>query len=445
MINILYFIIFISINILSVFSGTVLLLSYGTVAIFLSWLIYLYNRNKVFFISHIYIFYAITSTLIVSIFLEHGVYLIEINTLSHSTNLPIKASFQVFCFIVGSLFIFKTLLKSNLIVVNLTANSNLIIRIFFYLLTIFFIGVLFVIASIYGTPLSHGVHRNDYWTFYAPSWGAIPTYWLMQLTFIFGYFYSKYKQKYDIYFFLGSLITIFLMGERFTGLLYSLVFFSIPLLLTNTQIQLKLSSTKKIIFVCSSIFFISFALYNSFIKSQSSLNPLEQVLMRSSLQSQMWWALEKKAEISPKSSDVILKNYFGWGIAERYSGVYYLMDQVSDQSIVNDRYESNSRFTMSGFINNIYIFGYIFGTFVNFLWGLIFGLITYCFYIGIKSLNIIYVFISFKLLFKIQATLLNGSIPDLFSLETLIFLSMLIFFLRFSQTQITHFDPMKNN
>ena len=167
--------------------------------------------------------------------------------------------------------------------------------------------------------------------------------------------------------------------------------------------------------------------------------------MRSSLQSQMWWALEKKAEISPKSSDVILKNYFGWGIAERYSGVYYLMDQVSDQSIVNDRYESNSRFTMSGFINNIYIFGYIFGTFVNFLWGLIFGLITYCFYIGIKSLNIIYVFISFKLLFKIQATLLNGSIPDLFSLETLIFLSMLIFFLRFSQTQITHFDPMKNN
>ncbi|WP_180173800.1 DUF6418 domain-containing protein [Acinetobacter sp. YH01024] len=425
-----YFILFILIGLGSYFNEN-LIFSYTAILVFFSWIFFLYLKYRNFFISSIYMLYAVVSTVIVSLVLEYGVYLIEVNEVSYSLGLPYKAVFQVFTFLLGSFVVFNFLRKTNLSVVSLKNNNTQIIRYFFRALVVIFLIVIGFIIMRYGTPLQYGVHRNDYWTFYAPSWGSILTYWLMQFTFVFGYFYSKDKDKIDVILFLSILVCIFIMGERFTGLLYSLVFFSIPVLLNKTKIKFNLSFGKKVIFTSLGVIFISYALYSSFIKSQSSLNPLEQATLRASLQAQMWWSLDEITDNLPKDSNLILQKYLGLGTSDRESGVYYLMDQVASREIVDDRFESNSRFTMSGFLNNTYFFGYILGTAVNFFWGVIFGFLTYALYLGILSSNVLFVFAIYKLFFKVQAIILNGAIPDIFSFETLIFLMVMLFFFRF--------------
>ena len=106
------------------------------------------------------------------------------------------------------------------------------------------------------------------------------------------------------------------------------------------------------------------------------------------------------------------------------------MDQVSSPSLVDARFDTQSKFTMSGFFSQVYFFGYWLGAIVNILWGIFFGFLCYLFYLGITANNIIFGFISFKLLYKVQALLLVGSITDLFSLGTLIFTLICMFFLR---------------
>ncbi|HFF5344177.1 TPA: DUF6418 domain-containing protein, partial [Acinetobacter baumannii] len=377
-----------------------LFFSYVSILIFLSWILYVFVKNRDFFISSIYMLYAVISTIIVSLVLEYGIYLIEINEVSYSIGVPYKACFQIFVFLLGSLLVFNFFKKTNLSIVSLNSGNTQIIRYFFRSIVVIFLVIIGFIALKYGTPLQYGVHRNDYWAYYAPTWGSVITYWLMQFTFVFGYFYSKDKSKIDIILFLCILSCIFIMGERFTGLLYSLVFFSLPILLNKTKINFNLSWGRKVIFASLGVIFISYALYSSFIKSQSTLNPLEQATLRTSLQAQMWWSLDKITDNIPQDEDVIIRKYLGFGASDRDSGVYYLMDQVASKEIVDNRFESKSRFTMSGFFSNTYFFGYFLGTFVNFLWGLVFGFLTYSLYLGILSNNVLFVFVIYKLFFK---------------------------------------------
>lgn len=430
MINLLSFFILLSLTFLGSFFDGKVFFSYTSILVFLFWIFYILAKNKDFFISSVYMLYAVISTIIVSLVLEYGIYLIEVNEVSYSLGVPYKASLQIFVFLLGSLFLFNFLKKTNLSVVSLSPSNTQVFRYFFRGIVIVFLVVIGFIALTYGTPLQHGIHRNDYWAYYAPSWGSVLTYWLMQFTFVFGYFYSKDKKKIDFVLFLCILACIFIMGERFTGLLYSLVFFSLPILLNKTKIKFNLSLGRKVIFASLGVIFISYALYSSFIKSQSNLNPLEQATLRASLQAQMWWSLDKITDNKPKDEDVIIEKYLGFGAPDRESGVYYLMDQVASKEIVDNRFESKSRFTMSGFFNNTYFFGYFLGTLVNFLWGAFFGFLTYALYLGVLSNNVLFVFVIYKLFFKVQAIILNASIPDLFSFETILFFMVILFFFR---------------
>ncbi|BDE25932.1 hypothetical protein OCUAc20_44320 [Acinetobacter baumannii] len=147
-------------------------------------------------------------------------------------------------------------------------------------------------------------------------------------------------------------------GREIYRFIVFISFFSLPILLNKTKINFNLSWGRKVIFASLGVIFISYALYSSFIKSQSTLNPLEQATLRTSLQAQMWWSLDKITDNIPQDEDVIIRKYLGFGASDRDSGVYYLMDQVASKEIVDNRFESKSRFTMSGFFSNTYFFGY---------------------------------------------------------------------------------------
>ena len=418
---------------ISLISMNVFLTSILAVIIFLIFLIFLFKNEKDFFLINAYMFYALFSTLLLSLTLEKPIYLIEIDRFTYPLHVPEKALIQLLLFSIGSLTFFYFGKRTNYSVKNLTTSSNFLIKNFFRSLVIICIVIISLIALRYGTPLTHGVHRNDYWTYIAPSWGGAITYWVMQFNFLLGYFYSQKKTKLDLTLFITVLITIFLMGERFTGLMYSLFFFMLPILLNKQKINLNVSKSKMITILIVGFSAISFILYNNFSKIDAYTSPIQSILIRASLQPQMWWALDEITTFNSHGLDIIFERYFGLTSDARNQSVYYLMDQVAPKSIVDARFTTNSRFTMSGIFNNTFIFGYLIGSIINYLWGCFFGLIAYIFYKGILAKNIIFVFFAFKLFFKMQAMLLNGTIPDLFTLETTIFISGCLLFSKLTQ------------
>ncbi|AUX85726.1 hypothetical protein C3F34_06370 [Acinetobacter sp. ACNIH2] len=377
-----------------------------------------------------YALLAMVSTLFISILLENGVFLIEIGQVSYSIDLPVKATIQLSSFLLGAFLLFSFLSRSSLRVINLNESLNQIIIWSCRSLVIIIISILYLIAIKYGTPISHGLHRNDYWTFVAPSWGAALVYFLIQFNFILGLNYSKIKSKIDVFLYGTVILTIILMGERFTGILYSFFFFFIPILVNNTKINIKISAFKKTVFLICALFILGITVLKSFSAIDQNTNPVENVVMRAALQPQMWWALDEQSGAYPRDLGTIFDRYYGFFVSDRVSGTYYLMDQVTSKSLVDARYETKSKFTMSGFFNNVYFFGYFLGALINFLWGLFFGLLCYFLLLGIQCRNILFSFISFKFLYKIQAILLVGSIPDVFSIGTLAFMLICIFFLR---------------
>ncbi len=88
---------------------------------------------------------------------------------------------------------------------------------------------------------------------------------------------------------------------------------------------------------------------------------------------------------------------------------------------------------MSGFFNTYYFFGYFLGFLVNSLYGAFFGLLLYLLFLGLKGNNIIFLLFIFKSITKVEAILLTGNVDDLFSLNTIIFLSVCLLFLYLPQ------------
>ena len=104
---------------------------------------------------------------------------------------------------------------------------------------------------------------------------------------------------------------------------------------------------------------------------------------------------------------------------------------VAPSEIVNQKVDTDSRFTMSGFFNTYYFFGYFLGFLINTLYGLFFGLLLYSLFLGLKGNNIIFILFIFKSITKMTAILVTGNVDDLFSFNTIIFLSICLLFLYF--------------
>ena len=193
---------------LSYYIGKNFIYYIATIIIFIIYLISIYRINRNLIITSSYTIFAMLTTVIISIFLEYKVFLIEINQISYPINLPIKAVFQLISFIFGAGLAFTFFNKSNLQTLNLSPKLNSSINKIIYISILTLSLILILIGLTYGTPTALGLHRNDYWAYVAPSWGAILVYFLIQITFVLGLNYSKKKKKIDLYFYLYILFII---------------------------------------------------------------------------------------------------------------------------------------------------------------------------------------------------------------------------------------------
>ncbi|KGE79126.1 hypothetical protein FP66_15955 [Halomonas salina] len=293
------------------------------------------------------------------------------------------------------------------------------------------IAVLVSIAMLYGTPSEHGVHRMDYWAYYAPTWGGAVAYWIIQLSFPLGYIYAHRKRKIDIAIFFLILMVSVYMGTRFTGLVLACFFFFLPIALLEAKKPLSVFfSWRGAMVLVLLLLLLVTALLASYGTSLS--RAVEMVLARAGVQAQMWWALNDAVGASLMPIGDILGHYFGFGTEKQDSGVYYLMKQVAPMDVVNYRIETGSAFTMSGVFNNVHFFGYALGGLVNVLYGAVFGVSCGLLKKALESRNLIVSLFAFKLMYKLMVVLLTGSTDQVFTLGNVVFFLIIIAFLRLS-------------
>ncbi|MFW2151693.1 DUF6418 domain-containing protein [Acinetobacter gyllenbergii] len=403
---------------------------YYSVFIFLFFVYYLAVKDKNFFIISFYVFFAFVTTIVISLLVEHGTYLLEVDEMSYATGITFKGALTGFLFISSMYFSFKLFQKTNISVRNLNRPSQILIFNLFRLLVASISIVMLLLLLRYGFPLFMGVHRADYWASYAPSWGGVLAFWLVQLAFPLGYMYAKSRSKKDLYLFLGLLIVTILAGSRFTGIMQSLVYFLIPVLVISSKFKIynpKFSVSFGVVFVL----LLSIVL-NSF-DASSKQERQANLGLRIALQAQMWWALDNISTLSPRSTNEIINSYIGVAKNPNDKSVNYLMYLVAPAKSVLSKTETDSTYTMSGFFNSYYFFGYILGGIVNIFWGVFFGFLIFLVYLSIvSSSNILMSFFAFKLLVKVQNILLNGNVDNIFDLSTYFFIVLIFMFLALS-------------
>ncbi|HAV3060856.1 TPA: hypothetical protein JH929_002271 [Acinetobacter baumannii] len=402
-------------------------LDYYSVFVFLLFVYYLAIKDKNFFIISFYVFFAFVTTIIISLLLEHGTYLLEVDEISYATGITFKGALTGFLFISSMYYSFKFFQRTNISVRNLDSTSQNLVFNIFRLLIVSISIVMFLLLLRFGFPLFMGVHRADYWASYAPSWGGVLAFWLVQLAFPLGYIYAKNRLRKDLYLFLGLLIVTILAGSRFTGIMQSLVYFLIPILVMSNKFKIY---NPKFVISFGVVFILLLSIvFNSF--DASSKQEREANLgFRIALQAQMWWALDNISTLSPRPANEIINSYIGLAKNPNEKSVNYLMYLVAPAKSVLAKTETDSTYTMSGFFNSYYFFGYILGGFVNLFWGIIFGVLVFLVYLSIaSSSNILMSFFAFKLLVKIQNILLNGNVDNIFDFSTYIFIILILIFL----------------
>ncbi len=410
-------------------------LNYFSLAVLFVWLIRSFVNYRLQSILLVYVQVILFVTVVVSLILEYGVFLNEVQVWTVASGLPVKASINVFLTITGAQIVIAFSEKNIIGVRPYFSELNRKFSSFARLSAIFGILILCYMAFAYGSPLFHGVHRQDYWFGYAPSWGSTVVYALIQLCFVFGVSYAYWGRRSDVVFLISVLLILVVMGVRFTGLVSALLLFATPIALLNID-RIKLVSARALLYYIALAALISFGLWIGF-ESYSEVGRAERIVSRVALQPQMWWALDQLSGLELKRFDEIIKSYFGIADDARDVGVYYLMYLVAPYGIVERYFETGSSFTSAGIFNNVYFFGYIVGLFVNFFWGAVLGLGFMTMLAALRARDLILTIVAFRLAYKIQAIVVSGNQSSFLGLEIFLLLLVLSFCLYYRRKSFT--------
>ncbi|MEG8988077.1 hypothetical protein VCT25_19400, partial [Acinetobacter baumannii] len=145
-------------------------IDYISIIILVFWFIIAVKRFKVPFLSNIYFSLTVLTTVCISIILEHGIFLTEIQEVTYKTGLPTRASMQVFLLFSGLFYGYSYLDKyiKKVSFFKFDPYSNFLIERSFIAIVFISFLILLGIFLIYGFPFSMSLHRQNYWASYAP-------------------------------------------------------------------------------------------------------------------------------------------------------------------------------------------------------------------------------------------------------------------------------------
>ncbi|WP_152529924.1 DUF6418 domain-containing protein [Serratia fonticola] len=302
-----------------------------------------------------------------------------------------------------------------------SSDINTAVIAFTNILIISLIVVMFYIRIAYGSPNVYGVDRFYYWTNIAPQWGDYAKFILQQLSMLLGLMYVIREKKYYICLFIMSIASQFIVGEKFTGLYLSLIFFFIPIVLINgTNLWDKLTSKKIIFSFLAAAALLIFSAFISYASLSSGVDATAKLVDRVVLQAQMWWAVDFFSPGHVATFDNIISHFFGFGVKENEMGIRYLMKMISPGDVYTIFMNRGITFTNGSPANLIFFFGYPLCLIPAAFLGVILGLTFRVLYEAIRSTDLILSVVAIKLFYVMIRVITMGDVDQLFDIKTIL-------------------------
>jgi hypothetical protein len=285
----------------------------------------------------------------------------------------------------------------------------------------------------YGSPDIYGVDRFYYWTNIAPKWGSYAKFIIQQLSILMGLMYAIKGKKYYIYLLIASILSQFIVGEKFTGLYLSLIFFFMPILIIR-RIDLWSKITSKGVILSSVIIatLLAFSAFVSYASITGSVDATAKLIDRVVLQAQMWWALDYFSTDKVASFSDIITHFVGFGGKESEIGISYLMKMISPSNVYGAFMDKGITFTMGSPANLIYFFSFPLCLIPAGLLGSILGLSLRMLYESIQSADLILSVVAIKIFYVMIRVITMGDIDQLFDIKTILCIIIFILYSLFS-------------
>ncbi|PWW11551.1 DUF6418 domain-containing protein [Mangrovibacter plantisponsor] len=387
---------------------------------FLSCLYYL-KKDSEFTIISVLLLTSFTITGVICAYAENNVLLSEIHQVSSPSGATTRILTLSFVIIAAAQFTFKKIGNIRFLYGCLSLTTNKVVGwlLNFSVLSLIMLMIFFRLR--YGNPNEYGVDRFYYWNNIAPAWGQYAKFILQQLSLLIGVLYAETKRRYFLYFIIISILSQYIVGEKFTGLFLSLVFFITPIvLINNINIGKKIFNIKAFLIISILFSLLIYSAYLSYYSISGSSDAFNRLLNRVVLQAQMWWAVDWHSSGNMVSSTDILVHLFGFGASDESKGIRYLMSIIAPSDVFSIFMMRGVTFTMGGPVNLIYFFGFPLSIIAGVALGSYSGLIMRIIVDSIKTGDLILSLISIKLLYVLVRVITMGDFYQLFEIKTIL-------------------------
>lgn len=317
------------------------------------------KRDSDFGVMSLLFYFSFTLTAIISAYADTGVWLSEVKYFSYETGSTSRVISLVAVIFISAFYSFKALSRVRFVSSGMSNLVSSIMMGFVHLVVISMIAVLLYTRLIYGSPNEFGVDRFYYWNNIAPSWAEYCKFTLEQMSLLIGLLYAVKNTKYYFLLFVMSLVSQFLVGEKFTGLYISTLLFMIPVFIYRRYDIWSVIKSPRFVAIAvtfSSILVVTALL--SYVAIAGSDSAVSLLAGRVVLQAQMWWAVDNYSSGYPVSFNEIWQSFLGFGANEEQSGIRYLMGIIAPAYVYQWFLERGITFTMGSPVNLIYFFGY---------------------------------------------------------------------------------------
>ncbi|HFZ2064580.1 DUF6418 domain-containing protein [Enterobacter cloacae] len=317
------------------------------------------KRDSDFGVMSLLFYFTFTLTAIISVYADTGVWLSEVKYTSYETGSTSRVISLVAVLFISAFCSFKALSRVRFVSSGMSNLVSSLLMSAVHIIVVSMIAVLLYTRIRYGSPNEFGVDRFYYWNNIAPSWAEYCKFTLEQMSLLIGLLYAVKEKRYFLLLFLMSLLSQFLVGEKFTGLYISILLFVIPVFVYRKYDIWKMIKSPR--FVALSLIFAGVLIFTallSYVSIAGSDSAMSLLLGRVVLQAQMWWAVDNYSSGYPVSFDEIWQSFLGFGADEEQSGIRYLMGVIAPSYVYQWFLDRGITFTMGSPVNLIYFFGY---------------------------------------------------------------------------------------
>lgn len=407
---------------------------------FLLYFLYIYREKQFLFFLLLPFSFPHLTAIISNIYLDTGVYISELSLLSEATGAASRLIFFVLTMFTMAYCVFS-LLYNNM--AGKTCYVKLPVRRFEDKALILF-AVIIITALIFGlykwgSPLSEGEQRFEYWKNHPLPWFKSLLYQTYLLGFLIGCIIIQATNKRILLFVLIVCLGLnVLYGEKFTGLMITALYFICGFIVSyyiNYGMPKRLINVKTtLLAIVAFIFVFSLVYYQYKYIHNVGNNVVGYILNRLfSLQGEVWWASDYLYFNDKLSPDSYFLFNEGASCVD-YGGLYYLMRNIAPWSLVSAYCDRGVTFTMGFPAIGLATIGYANTILLSIFAGALVGLTSFLTMISIRNRNYIALFFAFKVVLIETHALNMGNMHNIFDYKFMFYLIAFIFISRIAFT-----------